>query len=172
MTKKEVLPAPARAGRDPFALLQELTSDLDRMFEQRGWPSFRWPFRSPSAEAASAWVPGIDMFEKDNRLITKVDLPGMKKEDVKVEVSDGHLTISGERRSETEEKKQHVYRCEREYGSFYRAVPLPDGVTLEDVKATFANGVLEVSVPLPAAPPAKVRSVEIKDGTESAKAAA
>jgi HSP20 family protein len=170
-TKKETARAPARAGRDPFALLQEMTSDVDRMFAQRGWPSLRWPFRSTAPEAAS-WVPGIDVFEQDDRLITRVDLPGMKKEHVKVEVTDGHLAISGERRSETEEKKEHVYRCEREYGSFYRTVPLPAGVTLEDVKATFANGVLEVSVPLPAAPQAKVRKVDIQDGAAAAKTAA
>ena len=82
--------------------------------------------------------------------MTKVDLPGMNKEDVKVEVTDGHLAISGERKRETEEKTEKVYRSEREYGSFYRAVPLPDGAKLEDVKATFADGVLEVSVPMPA----------------------
>ena len=90
------------------------------------------------------------MFEKDNRLVTRVDFPGLKKEDVKVEVTDGHLALSGERKRETEEKKDTFYRSEREYGSFCRTVPLPEGVKLEDIKATFADGVLEVSVPLPA----------------------
>ena len=101
-------------------------------------------------------------FEKDGRLVTKVDLPGVKKEDVKVEVTDGHLSISGERRSEAEEKKDQYYRLERHYGSFSRTVPLPDGVKLDDVKATFADGVLEVSVPLPTRPDSKVRKVEIE----------
>ena len=95
------------------------------------------------------------MFEKDNRLVTRVDLPGMKKEDVSVEVTDGHLALSGERKRETEEKKDNFYRSEREYGSFYRAVPLPEGVKLEDVKATFSDGVLEVSVPLVKSPRAQ-----------------
>ena len=81
-------------------------------------------------------MPGIDVFEKDNRLVTKIDLPGMKKEDVKVEVTDGRLTISGERRTEVEEKKEQFFRCERAFGSFYRSVPLPDGVKFDDVKAT------------------------------------
>ena len=67
-----------------------------------------------------------------------------------MEVTDGRLAISGERKSETEEKKDNFYRCERAYGSFYRSVPLPEGAKLEDVKATFADGVLEVSVPLSA----------------------
>jgi HSP20 family protein len=97
----------------------------------------------------------------------------MKKEDVKVEVTDGHLAISGERKSEVEEKKDQFYRCEREYGSFYRAVPLPEGVKLEDVKATFADGVLEVSIPLPAKAAPAVRKVEVQDAApKAAKTAA
>jgi HSP20 family protein len=96
----------------------------------------------------------------------------LKKEDVKVEVTDGHLAISGERKRETEEKKEHFYRSEREYGRFYRAVPLPEGVKLEDVKATFTDGVLEVSVPLPAKAETKVRTIEIQEGAKTAKTAA
>jgi HSP20 family protein len=163
----------ALATRDPFNLLRQMTSEFDRMFETSAWPSFRWPAirTRPSAEAAT-WFPEIDVFEKDNRLVTKIDLPGLKKEDVKVEVTDGHLAISGERKTEAEEKKENFYRCEREYGSFYRAVPLPEGVKLEDVKATFSDGVLEVSVPLPAKPEAKVRKVEIQEATKAAKTAA
>jgi HSP20 family protein len=85
----------------------------------------------------------------------------MKKEDVKLEVADGYLAISGARKREAEEKKDEYFRSEREYGTFYRAVPLPEGVKFEDIKATFTDGVLEVSVPLPAKPEAKVRKVEI-----------
>jgi HSP20 family protein len=163
----------ALAPRDAFTLLRQMTSDFDRMFESSAWPSFRWPLvRSrPAAEAAN-WFPEIDVFEKDNRLVTKIDLPGMKKEDVKVEVTDGHLAISGERKTEAQEKKENFYRCEREYGSFYRAVPLPEGVKPEDVKATFSDGVLEVSVPLPAKPEGTVHRVEIQEAPKAAKTAA
>ena len=91
----------------------------------------------------------------------------MKKEDVKVEVTNGHLTISGERKTEAEERKEHYYRSEREYGSFYRTVPLPEGVKLDDVKATFADGVLEVSLPMPAAKPEETtRKIEIQEGSK------
>jgi hypothetical protein len=84
-TKKETALAPAN---DPFALLRQMTSDFDRAFE--GWPSFRWPaFRAWPALESAAWLPKIEVFEKDSRLVTKVDLPGMKKEDVKVEVTTG-----------------------------------------------------------------------------------
>ena len=96
----------------------------------------------------------------------------MKKEDMAVEVTDGHLALSGERRHEKDEKKDNFYRIEREYGSFYRTVPLPDGVKLEDVKATFSDGVLEVSVPLPARPEATVRKVQIEEPKTTAKSAA
>jgi HSP20 family protein len=164
--KKEQMPS--RLVRDPFALMREMTSELERIFHEPTSPSFRWPsFRArPAAEAA--WCPEIDVFEKDGHLVTKIDLPGLKKEDVKVEVTDGHLAISGERQRESEDKGKEFYRCEREYGSFYRAVPLPEGVKLEDVKAIFAEGVLEVSVPLPAKPEAKARTVEIHEPSKAA----
>jgi HSP20 family protein len=149
-----------------------MTSELDRVFEAP-FGGFRWPsLRTVAHPDVVNWAPEIDVFERDHRLVTKVDLPGLKKEEVKVEVTDGYLTISGERKAESEEKKDNVYRCERAYGSFYRAVPLPDGVKLEDVKATFADGVLEVSVPLPAKAEAKPRAVKIEDGKTGASAAA
>jgi HSP20 family protein len=172
MTKKESALTRRGSAGDPFTVLRQMTSELDRMFDEPGWPLIRWPIiRTPTSEAATTWLPGIDVFEKDDRLVTKIDLPGMKKEDVKVEVTDGQLTISGERTSEAEEKKDRFFRCERAYGSFYRSVPLPNGVKLEDVKATFGDGVLEVSVPLPAQPEAKVRKVEIQEGPKAVKAA-
>jgi HSP20 family protein len=148
---------------DPFSALRHMTSELDRMFEPTAWPSLRWPFSRTRDVAEASWIPEVDVFERDDRLITKIDLPGLKKEDVKVEITDGHLAISGERKTEAEERKENFYRCEREYGSFFRAVPLPQGVTLDDVKATFADGVLEVSVPLPVKAETKVRRVQIEE---------
>jgi len=171
--KKETALAQGRAPRDPFALLREMTSELERAFERPFATAFRWPpLRRFAFPDSSDWAPEIDVFERDNRLVTKVDLPGLKKEDVKVEVTDGHLAISGERKSETEEKKNNVYRCERSYGSFYRAVPLPEGAKLEDVKATFTDGVLEVSVPLPAKVQEKPRTVQIEEAAKPAKSTA
>jgi HSP20 family protein len=155
------------------ALLRQLSSELDRVFERPLGTVFHLPsFRGLAVRSGAEWAPEIDVFERDNRLVTKVDLPGLKKEDVKVEITDGYLAISGERRSETEEKKENVYRCERSYGSFYRSVPLPEGAKLEDVKATFTNGVLEVSVPLPAKAQPAPRTVPIEDAAKPAKSAA
>ncbi len=152
-----------------LSLLRRMTSELDRVFADpfgfAAWPALPEP-------PASRWMPEVDLFERDGRLITKVDLPGMKKEDVSVEVSDGMLVIAGERRGETEKKTDRVYRAEREYGSFYRAVPLPEGVTLDDITATFTDGVLEVGVPLPARTAPKGRTIEVTDGARASKPAA
>ena len=164
--------ARGRAFRDPLTLLRAMTSELDRVFEQPFAAAFRWPSVRGFAPPDASWAPQIDVFERDDRLVTKVDLPGLKKEDVKVEVTDGYLAISGDRKTETEEEKDNVYRCERSYGSFYRAVPLPEGAKLEDVKATFTDGVLEVSVPLPAKSEAKSRTIKIEEPQKSAKSAA
>ena len=173
LMKKQTGLARAAAAREPFAMLRQMASEFDRLFDEATWPSFRFPaFEGAKLAETASWTPGIDVFAKDQRLVTKIDLPGMKKEDVKVEVVDGQLTISGERKREAEEKKKDFYRCEREYGSFYRSVPLPDGVKLEDVKATFADGVLEVSVPLPARPAATVRTVDIQEPAKPVKTAA
>jgi HSP20 family protein len=169
--KNSTLAPTTRRTRDPFSTLRQMTSELDRMFED--WPSFRWPaFRQLVTAQSAAWSPKIDVFERDSRLVTRIDLPGTKKEDVSVEVTDGHLALSGERKRESEEKKDNFYRSEREYGSFYRAVPLPEGVELEDVKATFAEGVLEVSVPLPARTEPAARKVTIEEPKKAAKSAA
>lgn len=161
---------PGRGAGDPLALLRQMTSVFDRAFDD--WPMFRFPGGGPLTTAAAVWSPKVDVFERDNRLITRVDLPGLKKSDVSVEVTDGQLALSGERTRESEETRNNVYRSEREYGSFYRCVPLPEGVKLDDVKATFADGVLEVSVPLPARPAATVRKVQIEEPPKSAKTAA
>jgi HSP20 family protein len=169
--KKETELVPSRFFGDPFALMRDMTSEFDRWFGEPARPFFRWPSLRRRAISEVGWYPEIDVFEKDNRLVTKIDLPGMKKEDVKVEVTDGQLAISGERKHEAEEKGEQFYRCEREYGSFCRSVPLPEGAKIEDVRATFTDGVLEVSVPLPARPEAKVRKVEIQESAKAKTAA-
>jgi len=163
--------APARIGREPFGFLRQMTSELDRVFDEPFVTSFRFPARTFGARSTS-WSPDIDVFEKEKRLVTRIDLPGMKKENVKVEVTDGYLAISGERTTEMEEEKGNEYRCERAFGSFCRVVPLPTGAKFEDVKATFADGVLEVSVPLPAKSEAAARRVEIEGAPTAAKPAA
>jgi HSP20 family protein len=153
---------------EPFGFLRRFASELDRRFEEP-WMAF-----APHWQALErrAWTPKLELFEKDNRLVARFDVPGMKKEDVHVEVREGHLVVYGERTHEEEEKKEGFYRTEREYGSFYRTVPLPEGVGIDDVKATIGEGVLEVIMPLPVKKTAAVRKVEIADATAPAAKAA
>ena len=155
--------APVTVHHDPLAFVRRVSSELDRMFDE--WPFFRLHSRDARATDDPSWSPRIDVFEKDNRLVTRVDLPGVKREDVSVEVTDGHLALSGHRKEEAEEKRGNYYRTEREYGSFYRAVPLPDGIKADDVKATFANGVLDVSVPLPPQTESSARKIAVEAPT-------
>jgi HSP20 family protein len=159
----------SRRRQEPTSLLRQMTAELDRMFDDP-WTLSRWPSDVATLEAPM-WAPRVDVVTKDNKLVTRVDLPGMKKEDVLVEVEDGLLTLSGERQKETKEEKDNVYREEREYGSFCRTLPLPKGVKADDVKATFANGVLEVTVPLPAAAARNGRKIPIQDATPAKTAA-
>jgi HSP20 family protein len=165
-TKQETF-APTRSGRDPFALLRRITSELDRVFDE--WPPFGFSSVRHGTPEFTGWSPKIDVFERDNRLVIRADLPGMKKEDVSVEVSDGFLALSGERKQEKEDKHDNFYRVEREYGRFYRAIPLPDGVKLEDIKATFSDGVLEVGAPIPSRPKANERRIEIEEPKKAVK---
>jgi len=156
--------APVTSGRDPFALLRRMTGEFDRFFDEPMFAGLRLPsWGMRHLDENAEWTPRIEVVEKDNRLVTRVDLPGMKKEDVKVEVTEGHLIISGTRTRETEEKKDQYYRSERQFGSFYRMVPLPEFVGIDDVKAKYVDGVLEVSVPLPPREPEmKPREVKIE----------
>lgn len=162
---------------NPFVFMRRFAGDMERFFEDFG--SFRvmpmlrrdlWPRVGEFGRAV--WTPEVEVFERDGHLTVRTDLPGLKKEDVKVEVADGALTISGERRDEKEEKGEGFYRTERTYGTFFRRIPLPEGAKAEEAEATFKDGVLEVSMPAPKREPAG-RKLEIKEPeAEEAKAAA
>jgi len=114
------------------------------------------------ASASTEWLPQVEAFRRDGKVVVRADLPGLKKDDVKVEVDDGVLTISGERRDERQEERDDYYRSERTYGQFYRAIPLPDGIDDGQVDASFNDGVLEVSFPAPKLEERKARRIQIK----------
>ena len=161
----------AAFGENPFAFLRRVTPNFERLFDETPWHFL--PRTMPIPEPAS-WLPNVDVFERDGTFVLRADLPGMTKDNVKVEVKDNVIAIEGERKSDFEEDKDGVYRMERAYGTFFRAVPLPEGVKTDDVKATFKDGVLEVTVPLPLAEiEPKTRSIEIQEPvTTKAKPAA
>lgn len=114
------------------------------------------------------WNPRFDVVKKEGALVLRADLPGVKPDEIKVEVEDGVLTVSGEHEEKTEEKteekKDRYLRRERRYGSFSRSIPLPEGVTADEIEATTGDGVLEVKIPVPAAKekPTKTVKVEVK----------
>jgi HSP20 family protein len=129
----------------PFELMRRFTEEMDRWFEDFGVPA--WGARG--AEEAAVWAPPVEVFERGGNLVVRADLPGLNKEDIKVEVTDDGLVIQGERKREHEEKGEGYYRSERSYGRFYRLIPLPDDINLDQVRAQFNNGVLEITAPVP-----------------------
>jgi HSP20 family protein len=98
--------------------------------------------------------------------VVRADLPGLKREDVNIEVRDDELILSGERRSEHEESEGGYYRSERSYGSFYRSIPLPEGVDADTAKARFDNGVLEITMQAPQ-PSGRARRIQIEEGART-----
>lgn len=161
--KVEAPGKPLARWEDPFGfpLFHRLSREFDAMFDRLG-------FERPFFETApSAWVPELEMFTKDNNLYVRIDVPGLKKENINIEVTDEHLVIRGERTQEKEEKKEGFYKTERTYGSFYRMVPLPEGVKADVAKATMKDGVLEITMPI-AAVAEKAHKLEIGEPTPTA----
>jgi HSP20 family protein len=136
----------------PFSFMRRFSEEMDRLFEDVGFGGNRLgrPF-GRRGDLNSAWSPQIETFQKDNQFVFRADLPGMKKDDLKVSVDDNCLAIEGERKNEwtSDQASSGGYRSERSYGSFYRCVPLPQGVRAENISATFRDGVLEVKMPAP-----------------------
>jgi len=147
-------------GEDLFEPLREFPdfqAELGRLF---GRPLF--PATWPATMNGGQWCPEVDITEEKDRIVVKADLPGMKQEEIAVEVSDGVLTIKGERKRESETKEGKTYRVERSYGSFLRAFALPAGVDAAKVNAAYRSGVLEVALPKLAEAKAKQIMVEVK----------
>jgi HSP20 family protein len=142
-----------RRESNPFSFLQQ---EIDRLFEgvTRGFPSF------PAFASAGPNLPRMDVSETDEAIEIEAELPGLETKDVQINLSDDVLTIRGEKKNEREEKDKNYHLVERSYGSFSRAVELPQGVKPEDVSAEMANGVLKVTVKKPA--PKQSKQIEIK----------
>ncbi len=133
----------------PFMDLARWERDMDRMIgdffdrRARSW----WPQRWLRPDEEEITAPAIDLYEDKDDLVVKVELPGMEKDDVEVNLSNRLLTIKGQKKKEEEIKEENYYRCERSYGSFLRTVELPKDIHSDKVKATFKSGVLEVRLP-------------------------
>ena len=141
---------------DPVREVDSLQSEVNRVFD-----AF---FGNGSGRGAGRrWIPAMDLVEAGDELVLRADLPGLDKDDVEIEVKDGVLTVSGERRAEHTEKSEGAYRVERSFGSFSRSLTLPKGVDAGRVAADFDKGVLEVRIPKPEE--TKPTRVEIGRGT-------
>jgi HSP20 family protein len=118
---------------------EPFTREIDRVFD-----AF-----FGQTDQARRWVPPMDLVEAEDHFVLKADLPGLGEGDVNIEVQDGTLTISGERKAEHEQREKGWYRIERAFGAFNRSLTLPDGVDPDRIAASFSDGVLELRIPKP-----------------------
>jgi HSP20 family protein len=130
---------------------EPFSADFDRLFNT---------LFDRSASAAHGWTPPMDLVEAEDHFLLRADLPGMREEDVNIEVRDNTLRISGERKAEHDQRERGWYRLERQFGKFSRALTLPEGINPDTIEASFDHGVLEVKIPKPEE--RKPRRIEIK----------
>ena len=161
-----------RWAGSPFGLMRRLSEDVDQLFNQLSGGSVvdRTQLMGlPPAALATAvdWIPAVETFELDAKLVIQTDLPGLAADDVAVEVANGILTISGERRDEQEIEDRGLRRTERRYGRFTRSLALPEGAQVEQIQASFRDGVLEITVPLAAGAAQQRRTIDVRQSVES-----
>lgn len=130
---------------EPARELSSLQSEMNRLFST----FFDTPEANSGGGSARRWVPAMDLVETEDAFVLRADLPGLTSDDVKIELEDRVLSVSGERRFEHEDKGTGYYQVERGSGTFQRSLTLPEGVDADAISASFENGVLEVRVPKP-----------------------
>lgn len=160
---------------DPFAFAQAMSQEMDRLFDTFGGTSQGGRSLSTGgsgrgllqqgSRGQAYWAPQMEVFQRGNDMVVRADLPGLSPDDVQIDVEDGVLTISGERRQTNEDRQEGFYRSERSYGTFSRSIALPEGVDEEQVNARYEHGVLEVTVPIPQQQRQRGRRVQIQSGT-------
>ena len=157
-------------GGSPFSMLRRMREDMDRLFDSFGsWRSLvpselAQPalFGNAGEGALGLWTPHVDVREQDGRLIIAADLPGVRKDEVNVEITPEAVTIQGERRRESTSDERGYYRSERSYGSFNRTIALPEGAEVDTASASFHDGVLQIELQLPRQQ-TKARKLEIRE---------
>jgi len=138
---------------EPFRDLRRMHDEMDRLF------SSLWPTGDGDLTKTAVWLPAVDMYEEKDRVIVQAELPGVKKEDMSLSLTEDSLTIKGQRKFEHEEKREGFYRMECRYGSFQRTLELPFPVKASAVKAEYKDGILIIT--LPKAEEAKTREIKI-----------
>lgn len=145
---------------DPNRELTSLQSEMNRLFSSFFEPSAARP--AAGGETARRWSPAMDVVERDDHYVLRTDVPGVREEDIAVELDGNVLTVSGRRQAEHDEDRKGFHRVERVYGEFSRSLTVPDGVDADKIEASYDRGVLEVRVPKPEQ--AKPRRVAINVG--------
>ena len=156
---KEVAKSEPARALSPFEEMERRFEDFIRRPLSALEPSW-WPrMRMPEMESVS---PNVDIFEEGHNFVVKAEIPGMKKEDIQVNLTDDMITISGEKKKEEKVEKKDYYRVERSYGSFSRSFRFPQEVQTDKAKATFKDGILEVSIPKTAEAIKKQKKIPIE----------
>jgi HSP20 family protein len=130
---------------NPWREMNTMQNRLNHLFAD----AFFQPVRSDDDMSLGTWHPVVDMYDEEDRIVIKAELPGMEKKDIAVDVKDRVLTISGERKLDKEVEEENYYRRERTYGKFQRAFSLPADVDSDKIKADFKDGLLKIEVPKP-----------------------
>lgn len=139
----------------PFSLMRRLSDDMERAFTEAR--------SSGAATSGTMWIPPIEVSRANGQLKVCAELPGMKPEDVHVEITDEGLVLQGERKQEqTSQDEKGFRRTERQYGSFYRLIPLPENVDPQQVTANYRDGLLEITIPMPEPQKPKRREIRIQ----------
>lgn len=177
LSRRRQTPTPLESygySTSPFSLVRRMADDMDRMFEsmlgRRGGfglnptldSALERELWNDTSALNTVWSPQVETFRRGDKLVIRADLPGLNKDDIKIEVEENLLTISGERSEEHEETQDDFYRSERSYGQFYRSIPLPEGVKGDEAEASFKDGVLEVTLPAPEQLGNKGRRIQIR----------
>lgn len=152
----------------PGNLVRRIRDEMDRLFEDLGVGNLTRSLPTTESLGLGSWAPEVEVFERQGDLVVRADLPGLTKDDIKLDVTEKAITIDGERRQEHEEREEGYYRSERSYGRFTRRIPLPEGVDIDTANAQFRDGVLEITFATPERKGLKSRKLEI--GESSARA--
>lgn len=150
---------------DPFRDLATLRERMNRLFEEA------YTSRGEEKDmVASTWNPSVDIYEKENELVLKAELPGIDENDIEIKIEDNTITLKGDRKFEKETKEENYHRIERSYGSFYRSFTLPQNIDQENIKAESENGILKITMPKKAElKPKKVKILKPKSASKNQK---
>jgi HSP20 family protein len=145
---------------NPFSLMRRMSEEMDRVFGESNEREVR----------ERTWAPTVELIQREGTLVVRAELPGLKPEDVKLEITDDAIVLEGERKDEREENRGGLHVTERRYGRFYRAIPLPEGAKTEDARARVENGILEVTIPTEE-PKSKRREIPIQGASQGPEGA-